>query len=171
MREPTQVVINDKVFHLLPMKVRRAGELERKLLKALAPMLSGLGGVLGLLPELMPLLDKSAPETDASAAMKGMQLRDMLPMLDLNRLALGAQEALSALPDHEFDALICGMFSNVSTSVPNKGNVSLVTGDLIDMAIDSTAEMYQLMYEVARFNKFLPFGLLGAGDATPATAG
>ena len=38
MKDPIQVAIEGKVFNLSPMKVRKVGELERKLLKALAPM-------------------------------------------------------------------------------------------------------------------------------------
>ena len=98
-------------------------------------------------------------------------LQDALGMVDLSRVSMGVQDALASLPDHEFDALLVGMCSSVSTHIEGKGNCTLITGDLIDAALESTSQMYKLMYEVARFNKFLPFGLVGAGDATPATAG
>lgn len=159
MREPIQVTVEGKVFNLAPMKARKVGELERKLLKALAPLLAGMGGLLPLFPDLM--------EKGAASPL----LADALAMVDLSRLALGVQDALASLPDHEFDALLVGMCAHVSTHVEGKGNCSLMTGDLIDAALESTAQMYRLMYEVARYNKFLPFGLVGAGDATPATVG
>lgn len=159
MKDPIQVPIDGKVFNLSPMKARKVGELERKLLKALAPLLAGMGGVLSLLPDLAKEGDKS------------LLLQDALGMVDLSRVSMGVQDALASLPDHEFDALLVGMCSSVSTHIEGKGNCTLITGDLIDAALESTSQMYKLMYEVARFNKFLPFGLVGAGDATPATAG
>lgn len=159
MKDPIQVPIDGKVFNLSPMKARKVGELERKLLKALAPLLAGMGGVLSLLPDLAKEGDKS------------LLLQDALGMVDLSRVSMGVQDALASLPDHEFDALLVGMCSSVSTHIEGKGNCTLITGELIDAALESTSQMYRLMYEVARFNKFLPFGLVGAGDATPATAG
>ena len=159
MKDPIQVPIDGKVFNLSPMKARKVGELERKLLKALAPLLAGMGGVLSLLPDLAKEGDKS------------LLLQDALGMVDLSRVSMGVQDALASLPDHEFDALLVGMCSSVSTHIEGKGNCTLITGELIDAALESTSQMYKLMYEVARFNKFLPFGLVGAGDATPATAG
>lgn len=159
MKDPIQVPIDGKVFNLSPMKARKVGELERKLLKALAPLLAGMGGVLSLLPDLAKEGDKS------------LLLQDALGMVDLSRVSVGVQDALASLPDHEFDALLVGMCSSVSTHIEGKGNCTLITGELIDAALESTSQMYRLMYEVARFNKFLPFGLVGAGDATPATAG
>ena len=159
MKDPIQVAIEGKVFNLSPMKVRKVGELERKLLKALAPMLAGLGGVLPLLPELI------------GKGEKAVLLQDALGLVDLSRVAMGVQDALGALPDHEFDALLVGMCSSVSTHIEGKGNCTLITGDLIDAALETPVQMYKLMYEVARYNKFLPFGLVGAGEATPATAG
>ena len=162
MKEPIQVSVEGKVFNLSPMKARKVGELERKLLKALAPLLAGMGGVLSLLPGLVGDGEKEA---------KTLLLQDALGMADLSRLSMGVQDALASLPDFEFDALLVGMCSSVSTHIEGKGNCTLITGDLIDAALESTAQMYKLMYEVARYNKFLPFGLVGAGDATPATAG
>ena len=159
MKDPIQVPIDGKVFNLSPMKARKVGELERKLLKSLAPLPAGMGGVLSLLPDLAKEGDKS------------LLLQDALGMVDLSRVSMGVQDALASLPDHEFDALLVGMCSSVSTHIEGKGNCTLITGDLIDAALESTSQMYKLMYEVARFNKFLPFGLVGAGDATPATAG
>lgn len=159
MKEPIQVEIEGKVFNLSPMKVRKVGELERTLLKALAPLLAGMGGLLPIIPDLVKEGEKSP------------LLQDALAMVDLNRLAMGVQDALATLPPHEFDALLVGLCSSVSTQIEGKGNSTLVTGELIDAALESSSQMYRLMFEVARYNKFLPFGIVGVGNATPATAG
>jgi len=144
MRDPKQVTIGDKVFTLNPMKARAAGEFQRKLGKVIIPLLGGI---------------------------QAMQSVGDLGSLPMDMLTGGLQQALTALPDAEFDTLLLGMCKYVSTTIEGKGVCTLHTGDLVDAAIDKPTDLYILMFEIARYNEFLPFALLGDGSATPGTLG
>lgn len=139
MSETTkQVTIDGKTFQLARIPALQALRLERQLIRVLAPLLSGLSGI-----------DFSNPEAT----------------VDLSALGGGVVRALEALPEHEFLALVGTLLSRVTAVTATNGAVLLDSDDAINSVFtDGLLTLYKLLLEVARFNKFSPFALLGSGN-------
>ena len=165
MREQKTVIIGGQTFTLNPTKPRIVRKWEFKFAKILLPLI-------GMLKELLPAF--TSGDDQSSIAERGKEvLATLLNMpIDMELITGALTESLDALSDFEFEALMEGMFKNVMWQGP-KGNVSLVSGDLIDAAFEDagTQAMYMLMYEVARYDKYIPFGLMGGGAETATTVG
>lgn len=165
--EPKTIELGGRSFTLAPIPLRRAGDLERKLLRIVAPVLiGGLGKILQGID--LKGLDKGS-KSDADLG-KDILGRFLSSNIDLDSFAQSIQDALSVLPDAEFNQLILGMLERVQYHGP-EGSEYLNNWDRIDEAFDSTAGIYLMIFEVARFNKFLPFGLAGTGNSTLKTSG
>lgn len=165
MKDPKLVNIAGQGFSLYPIPPRRAGELERKLLKVILPaMVGGLGNLLRG-ADFSGLDGKNDTETG-----KALISRLLGSSVDLAVVTNSVMDSLGALSDIEFNALLVGMFERVQwIRVNGDGSQTptfLTSGELIDSAFEDTLSMYKLMYEVARYNKFLPFGMAGTGTPT-----
>ena len=162
-----QISINGKDYTLFRIPSLKGMHLEIKFLKMAIPALvavNGIQGVFGKLPK------KEDGSLDFSNIGK-IDIGAILGSIDMATVSEALGAMLSALPEHELDSLVAGVMRSVMTFVPGKGSCTLVSPDLIDLAFDDTLDMYRVMFEVARFNKWRPFALLSSGPATEATAG
>ena len=155
MLNAEMVTVEGKNFQLLPMKLMEARKWDFKIVRIIAPMLGALEG----LSKSGESTEKSAEDTDEAAPSQAESL-------GFAQVATCIQKALSTLSDDEMDALIRGMFTNV-TYLPEGGSPVLLnqTGAL-DAAFAGVGPyaIYRLIFEVARFNKFTPFVLAGGGS-------
>lgn len=175
-RQPKTMEIDGRTFVFLPMPARVAGPYNLKFLKVAVPLLTGLQSIGGILPKLLEDAPKNEAgeldfeKLDLSALLK-QDLGKILSLLDFNAISFALTNALDALAPHELDYLTLGMLQYVQTHVEGKGNCTLVTAELVDAAFDDVGTMYKVLFEVARFNKFRPFGLGSSGEEIPKTAG
>lgn len=88
----------------------------------------------------------------------------------------GISESFAALNAVEFDSMMSELLSSVIATIPGKAPVQL-SGKDFDTALHGYSSMtvYKIIFEVMRYNKFLPFELGGLvqsiGSLTPQTAG
>lgn len=175
-----QVTVDGISFQLLPMPLMEARKWDAKVLMVLAPLLGALdafgpskakktskteeaeGDEPAIDAELAP---DAEPVDEADESEKPAE--DDTPV-DFAKLTACFQKALSALPDETMNALVRGMFARV-TCLPLEGSPFVINTDKnVDAAFEGCGpiSMYKLMFEVARFNKFTPFAVAGAGTET-----
>jgi hypothetical protein len=154
MLEPKQIELEGETFQLTPMNPFKARKADAKIMKILAPLVGGLlagqGG------------DKDVADLNISGDI----------------LASALVQALGEL--EETDTLFVELFANV-TWLPSDTTAAKVATLQLD-SLKSIEKMltfvgagpmlfYMLAFEVAKYNKFTPFVLLGGGEATPGTNG
>lgn len=150
----TEVQVQGRTFQLFKMNALDARRADLKVLRLLAPLLGALDSVEKT--ESKPVEGESTEGLEPVAEIK---FEKVIPYLD---------RALTALPEDEFDALVKSMLKTVSC-----GSDFLSTDLAIDKALGDLGPlaMYELIFEIARFNKFLPFALLASGGLTSGVLG
>lgn len=176
MCEPEIVTVDGLEFQLLKMPLLEARTCDAKIARILVPLLGALDAfgnskgddapvesdpgksALAALPEGVTAEPPEAPAAEDSTD----------DIKDFSLVAQSIQRALSSLPDSVMDALMKSMLSRVTCLNCEDGPLVLNNSHNIDKAFDGLGpvSLYKLIYEVARFNKFTPFVLAGAGDAT-----
>lgn len=168
MLEPKQIELEGETFQLTPMGPFKAQKADAKIMKVLAPLVGGLLAAQG-----------GQKETVAEGA------EDPAPDLAISSEAISAalSQALGELDSA--DALFRDLFASV-VWLPSDTSAAGTGGkQLAQLSLDSQANIeraftfigagpqmfYKLAFEVARYNKFTPFVLLGGGEATPGTSG
>ena len=145
MKAPKSIIVNDKTYILFPMKLEDVGLLNISLLQLLAPA--------------MPIFG------DAFTSGK-MDLKS----LTMDKLMTSIQGVLTALPNKEHLGLLTSLMMNVQTEIPDsEGNpipTFIKTSAQVNAAFDDILSMYKVALEVAKYNKFLPFGMLATGNPT-----
>ena len=138
MLESTSKTLAGIEFNFLPMDPFVVVKLEKKIAPLLLPIIGGLKA-----------LDAEANIEDA---------------IDFEALSRGLREAITELPDAEFEGLLKVVLSHVSVGVTGKGQV-LCNAEGSVVFQGNTMLLYNVVLEAMRFNKFLPFALLERGGA------
>lgn len=147
MLQPTEVVVSGVAVHLTPLPLFTALKLDKKLVAILAPMTGEL----------------------VKAFKPGEGVESLLNS-DVGALGSAIQKSLESMPDADFVAFLRDMLQCSFAPVEGKGLVAL--NDESNLAAVFGGNMlgiYQLVLEVAKYNKFLPFALGGIGNAMNLT--
>ena len=132
--ETKEIEIDGIKFILNSMKALEAMKLDKKLISILLPAFNGLKGL------------SMDANIDFGAALEGLS------------------NSLLSMKDDEYEKFIRDMFSNVQAIKPGSPAMELRELDAINTIFaGSTMTVYKLIWEVAKFNKFLPFELVGGG--------
>jgi hypothetical protein len=168
MLEPIQIELEGETFQLTPMDPFKAQKADAKIMKVLAPLVGGL-------------LAAAGGQKDVSAAEEGSEEPDFNVSGEVLSSALS--QALGELDNT--DALFSELFATV-VWLPSDTLAAGANGKhLAQLSLDSKANIskafafigagpqffYRLAFEVAKYNKFTPFVLLGGGEATPGMSG
>jgi hypothetical protein len=154
MLEPTKIELGGETFQLTPMNPFKARKADAKIMKVLAPLVGGL------------LASQSEATDEANLNISG------------EVLSMALAQALGEL--EETDSLFVELFSTVTwlpsdTEAARVATLQLDSLRNIEKALTFIGEgpvlFYKLAFEVAKYNKFTPFVLLGGGEATPGTSG
>ena len=169
MREPAFVDVEGVNFQILPMPLMEARKWDAKILMVLAPLLGALDAF-GEKPTegAEPAVEVGADDVGPVEPAGSKDTSDDVNIKDFSKISMSLQAALSALPDEAMNTMIRGMFSKVTCISCENGPLVLNCDKNIDIAFEGCGPvaLYKLVFEVARFNKFTPFVLAGAGDAT-----
>lgn len=138
MLEPKTEIIDGLEFNFVAMDPWAVVKLEKKLAPLLLPIIGGLKA-----------LDLSADVADA---------------LDFEALSRGLREAISELPDAEYETMLKALLANVSTPVAQHGQVSCAA-EGARVFQGNTMLLYKVAVAAMRYNKFIPFALLERGGA------
>lgn len=158
MLETTQIELEGETFQLTPMNLFAARKADAKIMKILAPLIGGLLAAQG--GKDLPVGSTEEPQISGEA------------------LSLALSQALGEI--EETDNLFVELFSTVTWLPSDTEAVKVATLQLdskknIEKAFTfigaGPQTFYRLAFEVARFNKFTPFVLIGGGEATPGTSG
>lgn len=143
MLEPKTEIIDGVEFNFIPMDPFVVVKLEKKIAPLLLPVLGGL-----------KLLDISAELEDA---------------IDLEALSRGLREAISEMPDDEYEKLLKSLLVNVTATAPGSPAASCAAeGSRVFQG--NTLLLYKVCLAAMRFNKFIPFALLERGGAIAGIA-
>jgi hypothetical protein len=143
--EPKKVEINGRTFEIRPMRALKAARLDRKLLSILVPAIGGLG----------ELRDLSGGAT-----------------IDMEALAAGLQKGLASMSDDDFTAFVAEMVSTTVCHEPGKPPIELSDAAAVDAVFTlDLSSLYALIFEVAKYHKFIPFALLSSGGRILQTLG
>ena len=169
MREPAFVDVEGVNFQILPMPLIEARKWDGKIAMILVPLL----GALDAFDEKPAKVAEPAEEIEANdgAPVEPASSKDPsddVDIKDFSKISMSLQAALSALPDEVMNTMIRGMLSKVTCISCENGPLVLNCDKNIDIAFEGCGPvaLYKLVFEVARFNKFTPFVLAGAGGAT-----
>ena len=169
MREPVFVDVEGVNFQILPMPLIEARKWDAKILLVLAPLLGALDAF-GEKPAegTEPAAEVGADDVGPVEPAEAEKPADDVDIKDFSKISTSLQAALSALPDEVMNTMIRGMLSKVTCISCENGPLVLNCDKNIDIAFEGCGPvaLYKLVFEVARFNKFTPFALAGAGDAT-----
>lgn len=134
--QPSNVVIDNKKFQIIPFTAKKAMNIERKLMSILIPVVTPLLSGKGELN-----LDKN---------------------IDLSGLGEGFKNGLGNLSDESFEILVSESLSN-TTYIPNgKAPVTLDSDEGFNLAFTgSLLTCYKLIWEVMKVNRFCFLELMG----------
>lgn len=138
MLEAKTETIDGVEFNFVGMDPFAVVKLEKKLAPLLLPIIGGL-----------KVLDVDADLSDA---------------LDMEALSKGLREAISELPDADFEAMLREILRHVSTSVVGKGVVAC-NAEGASVFQGNTFLLYKVVLAYMRYAKFLPFAVLERGGA------
>lgn len=167
MLEAVTIEVEGKSFQLNPMPVLEARKWDFKIMQLIAPLLRALDG---------QGEKKAAGDEEVLASIgKGDAPQEELGNISFGNVAGAIQEALQSLTDEQVDALLRGLFKRV-TWLPGDGvnpPTLLDSEKNINAAFDELgpSALYRLVFEVAKYNKFTPFALAGAGGPIPGILG
>jgi hypothetical protein len=168
MLEVKEIEIRGARFQLTPMDPFKAKKCDTKVVKILAPILAGfMGGSV-----------KKGPSKPAATEDAVLDEDDLQAEVDGAVLGKAFVSALGELEDS--DQLFKDLFGGVvwlpdDTQVAGTSQLLLDSQNAISKAFKfigaGPSLFYELAFEVARFNKFTPFVLLGGGAETSETSG
>lgn len=142
-----EVVVGSHTFYINLFDGRTALRLDRQVLRILAPALSGLDGVKEL---------------------KGKSLLDA--EINFGMIGRGISDSLSLLGEEEFDSFVNKMLSQTFTR--GAGDQAIPVLSQFDALFNRNfIDLYRLLFEVMRFNRFTPFALVGGGGGIGAMLG
>lgn len=172
MLEAETVMIGEMEFQLLPMPCLTARKWDFKILQLLAPLVGALDGLhedkdAAPEPEPEPEPAEDAEAVEGSEDVVGAQERNgsgLSGTVEFSKIASALIAAMETLSDVQQEQLIAGMFFHVQR-IDCRPSIALTTPANINKAFSrqSPSTMYELLYHVARFNKFTPFAVLGTG--------
>lgn len=145
MQLPKQVTVSGVEITLNPMPIFTALRLDKRLMTILAPIVGDLKNFMGV-----------SLDSDISVLLE----------------ALGGplERALSALPAHELEQFMREMLAYAAAPVQGRGMVTLDDESAAGAVFaGNLLGLYQVVFEVAKFNKFVPFALGGIGQGTQKT--
>lgn len=147
MREVKNVSIGGMEFQLLPMPLLEASKWDRKVLQIIAPLVKALGGM---------KLDDAQPKEDVAEAS---------PDVDFSVVSEALQDALQVLPDDQLESFIKGM-TRYASRIDVTPPIALGSNTGLERAFEDAnpMDLYKLLFEIARYNKFSPFALTGSGN-------
>jgi hypothetical protein len=153
MLEPETVEIAGMQFQLIPMPGLTRMKWDFKVLQLIAPLVGALDGMKGAVDDL----DDEGKKTDSDDF-------DMSKM-DFAKIAGSLTDALGTLPDEQRESLIKGMLA-YTQRIDCQPAIALASNNAIEKAFadESPIAIYELVYQVARYNKFTPFAVLGTGS-------
>ena len=137
MLEPKNTILDDVEFQFLPMDPFVVVKLEKRLMPLVLPIVAGIKGF------------------DASAKIS--------EVLDFGLISKALIEAIQGLSDTDFESLLKQILSHVTTVLPGAGAVDCSSIHGKTVFSGNTLLMYKVVVEAMRFNKFLPFAVLGDG--------
>jgi hypothetical protein len=168
MLEPKTIEMEGETFQLTPMDPFKAQKADAKIMKVLAPLVGGL-------------LAATGGQKEAAATEEGAKEPDLNVSGEVLSAALS--QALGELDST--DALFSDLFATVVWLPSDTAAAGTNGKQLGQLSLDSKANIsrafmfigagpqmfYRLAFEVAKYNKFTPFVLLGGGEATPGMSG
>lgn len=138
MLDPQSKTIDGVDFNFLPMDPFVVARLEKKLAPVLLPVIGGL----------------KALTLDA----------DVSDAIDFEVMARGLREAITDLPDNEYELMLKTVLGSVTATVPNLGaELCSQKGAIVFQG--NTMLLYKVVVEAMRYNKFIPFALIEGGGA------
>ena len=98
---------------------------------------------------------------------------DLDAQIDFGLLSKGISEALTRMPDNDFESLALDLLSSVAYLPDNGAPVEMTSAQELNTIFSGKIlTIYKLLFEVMRFNKFSPFALLeGGGNLTGLISG
>jgi hypothetical protein len=153
MRDVLNVTIGGMEFQLLPMPIMEAWKWDRKIMQILAPLIKSLSG--------MKEADVSAePDSEDEEVTE-----EKSPDVDFSSVAGAITDALTALSDAELESLVKGM-TKYANRIDCNPPIQLGSNTGVEKAFadHGPIEVYKLLFEIARYNKFSPFALAGGGN-------
>ena len=147
MTSPKKIKINNKEFTITPMGLFQALRMDKKITQILAPVIGGLGGLKDMLAE---------------SKADGKSILDT--QIDFDKLAVMFEKAIGSLSESDLLILVSEM-SEKLIWLP-KGGTPVQLGDeesLSECFKGDILGVYKMIFEVAKFNNFLPFALVGIG--------
>lgn len=143
MLDPRSKTIDGVDFNFLPMDPFVVARLEKKLAPVLLPVIGGLKAL---------TLDADVSDADVSDA------------IDFEVMARGLREAITDLPDNEYELMLKTVLGSVTATVPNLGaELCSQKGAIVFQG--NTMLLYKVVVEAMRYNKFIPFALIEGGGA------
>ena len=159
MLEVKEVEVKGHKFQLTPLDPFKAKKCDTKIMKVLAPLLAGLmgGSKKGTTPE-----GAEPAEAEIDGAMLGQCLAAAIGELEeSDTLFRDLFSTTVWLPD-DVQAAGCAQLLLDSQNAITKAFTKIGEGPSM---------FYELAFEIARYNKFTPFAVLGGGEPTPGTSG
>lgn len=138
MLDPQSKTLDGIDFNFLPMDPFVVARLEKKLAPVLLPVIGGL----------------KALTLDA----------DVSDAIDFEVMARGLREAITDLPDNEYEQMLKTVLGSVTATVPNVG-AELCSQKGAAVFQGNTMLLYKVVIEAMRYNKFIPFALIEGGGA------
>ena len=168
MLEPKTIVMEGETFQLTPMNPFKAQKADAKIMKVLVPLVGGL-------------LAATGGQKDGAAPTEGAEETDLSVSGEVLSAALS--QALGELDGT--DALFKDLFATVVWLPSDTAAAGSNGKQLAQLSLDSQGNIeraftfigagpqlfYRLAFEVAKYNKFTPFVLLGGGEAIPGMSG
>lgn len=144
-------------FSIMPMPIMEARKWDFKIARLLVPLLGALDGFKE---------SDEAPKSEEGEQPAADEDKSVADSIGMAKVAEAVQKALSTLSDAEVDAMITGMTSRVTALVPGAAPRLLSERGAMDEVFAGMGPIgiYKLLFEVARYNKFSPFALGGAGS-------
>jgi hypothetical protein len=169
MLEPKQIELEGETFQLTSMNPFKAQKADAKIMKVLAPLVGGL------------LAAAAGGQKDGAAPTEGAEETDLNVSGEVLSAALS--QALGELDGT--DALFKDLFATVVWLPSDTAAAGSNGKQLAQLSLDSQGNIeraftfigagpqlfYRLAFEVAKYNKFTPFVLLGGGEAIPGMSG
>lgn len=141
MLEPEEKEIGGYTFTFHPLNVFKATVLDKKLVSLLLPALAGLKDV----------VEGEDPESLTDA-------------LDFKVISEGISKALQEMKDNDFESFVRSLLETVIVQTKSSGAHQCTSKEGEKVFEGDVFLMYNVCYEVMRFNKFSPFALAGRGE-------
>lgn len=138
MLDPQTKILDGIEFNFLPMDPFVVARLEKRLAPMLLPFIGGLKAL-----SLEAELDEA---------------------IDFETVARGLREAITQLPDNDYEQMVKTILGSVTAIVPGVGaETCSQKGSIVFQG--NTMLLYKVVIEAMRYNKFIPFALIEGGGA------